>query len=267
MKTYNEEQFEIFRSGGKILAQTFEVLEKMVKPGTSTLDLDKAAEEFIRSQDATPSFKGYKGFEYSICTSVNDCIIHGYPRADVILKEGDIISIDVGVRYKGLCTDAARTFPVGKISNAAKELITITENCFWEAFEHLREGIKPKEIGAIIERYIQKNPKYEIVKGQETYEIIDNFFGHGIGEDLHQDPLIPNYKPRKKVLIQLTNKPIPAGCVICIEPMITQGSNKNRVAGDKWSVFTVDGKLSAHYENTVIIHEDGAEVITMLESF
>ena len=262
MKTYNNDQHEIFRSGGRILAQTFEIIREHLKPGITTLELDKIADDYIVSQGATPSFKGYRGYEHATCISVNEVIIHGVPNK-TILKDGDIISIDIGVRYQGLCTDAARTFPVGEISAQAQELIDITERAFWVAFDEVRAGIKAKEIGAIIEKFISKTPKFEIVKGQETYEIIDNFFGHGIGEDLHQDPLIPHYKPRKKALIQMTSDPIPAGCVICIEPMITQGSNKNKVLGDRWTVVTADGKLSAHYENTIIVHEDGAEVVTV----
>ena len=262
IKTYNNEQHEIFRAGGKILSDTFEMLKDKIKPGISTLELDKIADDFIMSKGATPSFKNYRGYEHATCMSVNECIIHGVPKAETILKDGDVVSIDIGVRYGGLCTDAARTFAVGNACLAVRELINVTERAFWAAFEHLRAGIKPKEIGAIIEKFIRKTKKFEIIGGLETYDIVDNFFGHGIGEELHQEPLIPNFKPRKRELINRTSDPIPAGCVICIEPMITQGQNKNKILPDRWTVVTMDGKLSAHYENTVIIHQNHAEVIT-----
>ena len=260
IKTYNAEQLDLIRQSGKILASTLNLLKQKIQPGISTLELDAIAETHIRSHaDAIPSFKDYNGFPLSICTSVNEESIHGLPRADKILKEGDIISVDVGVRYKGFCTDAARTFPVGKISPEAQKLINITRNCFYEGINGLKAKSKVGDIGDRIEDYVTAN---------SDFSIIDNFFGHGVGEKVHEDPLIPNFritKRHKLALKDIGRVRLPLHSVIAIEPMINQGKKDVKTAPDKFTMITVDGKLAAHWEITLIILEDGVEIVTETE--
>jgi len=256
IKTYNAEQHQYLREGGKILLGALMAVEAVIKEGVSTLDLNNVAEQYIRERGAEPSFQGYNGFEFAICASVNEESIHGKPRADKVLKNGDIVSVDVGVRWKGMCTDAARTFAVGEISEEARNLINATEQCFEEAIRGLKAKSKVGDIGERIEAYI---------KGNTTYSIIDTYFGHGIGEKLHEDPLIPNFKPDKKarkVIKECVIARLPVGSVIAIEPMINQGVKDVKLSNDGWTAITADGKLAAHYENTLIIHEDGVEVVT-----
>ena len=256
--TYNEEQLNLMRQSGKILSGCLSVLKAAIKPGISTLELDQMAEKYIRDNGGEPSFKGYSGYEFSICTSVNEGAIHCRPSADKILREGDIITVDIGVRFGGMCTDAARTWGVGKISDEAQRLINATEQCFTEAIRGLKAMSKVGDIGARIEKYITENT---------TYSIIEQYCGHGIGEKPHQDPLIPNFVPRKILgsgrLRESTRMRLPAGCAIAIEPMINEGVKEVVLDADRWSTRTADGKLSCHYENTLIILDDGVEVVTV----
>jgi len=257
IKSYSAEQLDNLRQSGKILAGALAEIERNIKAGISTLELDKIAEESITKNGAEPSFKNYNRFPYSICTSVNEESIHGMPRADKILQDGDIISVDVGVRFNGMCTDAARTFPVGDVSDEAKALIKATEQCFFEAIKGLKEKSKVGDIGARIEDFIKTNT---------TFSIIENFFGHGVGERVHEEPLIPNFRPNrktKKIIKEHVMARLPLHSVIAIEPMINAGVKESKVGKDGWTVTTADGKLAAHYENTVIILEDGVEVVTL----
>ncbi|MCL2570044.1 MAG: type I methionyl aminopeptidase [Firmicutes bacterium] len=255
IKTYNKEQLDYVREGGKILAQALSILKDSVKPGISTMELDKIAEDFIRAQGAEPAFMGYNGYKHTICASVNEEAIHGIPRTDKILKEGDIISVDCGVKWKGFCTDAARTIAVGKISDEAHKLIDATEQSFFQAIKGLKAMSKVGDIGTRIENYI---------KGNTNFSIIEKFCGHGIGEEVHQEPRIINYVPKVKINLHTDlRKRLPAGCVIAIEPMINVGTKDVKVGDDGWTVVTGDGKLSAHYENTVIVLEGCVEVVTL----
>jgi len=256
MKSYSPEQLDLVRKSGEILSKTLALLESKVAVGISTLELNDIAEAFILKNDAVPSFKNYNGYTFAICTSVNEESIHGMPRKEKLLKEGDIVSVDVGVRYKGFCTDAARTFAVGKISADAQKLVDITRQCFFEAIRGLKANSKVGDIGARIEDYVRAN---------SDFSIIDNYFGHGVGERVHEEPLIPNYRPAKtakKVIKDVGRVRLPLHSVIAIEPMINAGGKEVKVCPDKWTVVTVDGKLAAHYENTLIIKEDGVEVVT-----
>jgi len=256
IKIYNEEQLNNLRKSGKILSQTLDLIKKSIREGISTLELDKIAEEFICKNGAVPSFKGYNGYKFSICTSVNEESIHGMPRKTKILENGDIISVDIGVRYNGMCTDAARTWGVGEISTEAQNLIDACEQCFREAIKGLKAMSKVGDIGQRIEDYIKKNT---------SYSIIDRYFGHGVGEKVHEDPLIPNFVPDKKskrVLKDITRVRLPSCSVIAIEPMINQGTKEVKVGKDKWTVVTADGKLAAHYENTLIVMENNIEIVT-----
>jgi len=187
------------------------------------------------------------------CISVNEEVVHGTPRRDKKLREGDIVSIDVGVRYNGFCADASRTFGVGKISESAQRLIDVTKQCFAEAIRTLKAGSSVGEVGRNIECYIRQNT---------TYGILTNYFGHGIGRNVHEEPLIPNFVPNVPQLRAITRRKFPENTAICIEPMICEGDATTKTKEDKWTVVMADGKLSAHYENTLIIHKDGVEVVT-----
>jgi len=264
IKTYSNEQLDNLRRSGKILADALDIVRAAIKPGITTLELDAIAHSYIIEAGAIPSFKDYNGFKYSICTSVNEESIHGMPRKDKLLKEGDIVSIDIGVKYNGMCTDAARTYPVGKISDDTQRLIDVTEQCFHEGIQGLKAKSKVGDIGEKIQRYIEQQRK-ECPCGME-YGIIENYFGHGVGERVHEDPLVPNYIPHKKtpkIVKDWCRTRLPAGSVIAIEPMINAGTGQVRTASDKWTAVTVDGKLAAHYENTLIILQDGVEVVTI----
>jgi methionyl aminopeptidase len=255
---YIERDYENLRRSGRILRECLEMLEKNVRAGISTLDLDKQAEDFILANNAAPSFKNYQGFKHTICASINDESVHGIPRADRILCDGDIISIDCGVRYprnNGMCSDAARTVAVGKISHKAQDLINITRQSFDAATVGLRAGQAVSEIGKRIDKFI--NGKYGIV---------ELYFGHGIGKNLHEKPLIPNFDVTKKgvstAVAQMGNSIINEGDIICIEPMINAGTHELKISRDGWTAVTADGELAAHYENTLIVWRDRIEIIT-----
>jgi methionyl aminopeptidase len=253
MKTYNKSELGYIRRAGEILSAAMLAAKNKVAPGVSTLDLDAVAESVIVQHGAEGCFKGYRGYGYVSCISVNEEVVHGTPRKDKKLKEGDIVSIDIGVRYNGFCADAARTFGVGKISKSTQELIDVTRRCFDEAIKNLKAGSSVGDIGRRVEYYIKHNT---------TYGILTNYFGHGIGRNVHEEPLIPNFVPNVPALRTVTRKKFPEHTVICIEPMICEGDPATKTKEDKWTVVMADGKLSAHYENTLIIHKDGVEVVT-----
>ena len=223
------------------------MLQEEIKPGISTADLDKLAEEFIISQGAKPSFKGYYSFPATLCTSINEEVIHGIPSRNKILQDGDIISIDCGAIFKGYHGDAARTFPVGKVSDAASNLIRITEKSFFKGIEKAIVGNRLSDISHEIQRYVES----------EGYSVVRDFVGHGIGRKLHEDPNVPNFgKPGRGP--KLTH-----GMTLAIEPMVNIGSFYTKTLRDNWTVVTSDGSLSAHYENTVVILETGVEILTL----
>jgi methionyl aminopeptidase len=253
MKTYNAEELQSLRKAGEILSSALLQTYKAIRAGISTLQLDKIAEDYILSRGGQPCFKDHRGYGFATCISVNHEVVHGMPRAGSVLKEGDIVSIDVGVRFGGMCADAARTFGVGKILPEAERLITETKNSFFAAIDGLRAGSTVGDIGRKVEDYIKKNT---------SYSIITNYFGHGIGKSVHEEPLIPNFRARTPALIINGKKKLPAGTAICIEPMINAGAKDVKTLSDGWTVVTADGKLSAHYENTLIVHADRVEVVT-----
>jgi len=224
-----------------------------------TVELDKIASDYIISQGASPAFKGYGGFKHSICTSINDESIHGIPRK-VKLADGDIISIDIGVRYpkkNGMCTDSARTFAVGSISDSARDLIDTTRRSFYEGIRGLRAGAHVKEIGKRIEKFVDGR-----------YGIIDSYFGHGIGRNLHEGALIPNFdiddpsRTLSEKAFKAVDVILSEGDIICIEPMLNLGAKNIKLSKDGWTVVTADGQIAAHYENTLIIHKDRVEIVT-----
>jgi len=253
MKTYKKNELDNIRRAGKILSAALSAAKDAIAVGVSTLELDAAAEEVILGHGAEPCFKDYRDYGFATCISVNEEIVHGKPSADKILKEGDIVSIDVGVRFNGFCADAARTFGVGKISANAQKLIDVTRQCFYEAIKTLKAGSLVGEVGQRVEYYVRQNT---------TYGILTNYFGHGIGRSVHEEPLIPNFVPDVPQLKSICRREFPAGTAICIEPMICEGNNATKTKDDKWTVVMADGKLSAHYENTVIVHKDSVEVVT-----
>ncbi|MBU3111692.1 type I methionyl aminopeptidase [Clostridium lacusfryxellense] len=239
-------EVQFMRCAGKVVADALAIIERAIKPGITTAELNKLAEEFIVQQGAKPSFKGYCGFPASICTSVNDEVVHGIP-SNRILLEGDIISIDCGAILNGYHGDAARTFPVGKISSEASMLIEVTKNSFFKGVEKAIIGNRLSDISAAIQCYAEGH----------GYSVVRDFVGHGIGTSMHEDPEIPNYGAPNK------GPKLVHGMVLAIEPMINIGKHYVKVKSNKWTVVTRDGSLSAHYENTVAVLRNGPEILTL----
>ncbi len=242
-------EIELMKAAGRVTCETLKLMEELVKPGVSTLELDKAAEKYIRSQGCVPSFKGYGGFPGSICASVNDEVIHGIPD-NRILKEGDIISFDVGACYKGYHGDAARTYGVGKISDEAQRLIDVTKQCFFEGLKFAKDGFRVSDISGAIQKHAEEN----------GYSVLREYCGHGLGKELHEDPEVPNYVAHGRRGVRL--KP---GMTIAVEPMVNEGTRDIYVADNDWTVLTQDGKLAAHYENSILITNDEPFLLTLCE--
>jgi methionyl aminopeptidase len=240
-------EIELMRVAGKVIAKVFEEMETFVRPGVSTLDIANKAEEIILANGCTPTFKGYNGFPGAICVSVNETLVHGIPSSKIILKEGDIVSLDVGATYKGYCGDACRTYAVGIVSEAAKNLIKSTQESFFECLKVVKPGAKVGDISHAIQKYNE----------DRGYSLPREFTGHGTGRHLHEDPNIPNYG------IPGTGATLREGMTIAIEPMVAEGKYHTRTLSDGWTVKMKDGKLSAHYENTIVVTKDGYEILTM----
>ena len=247
IKIKSQEEIELMREACRITRDTLKIIENSIKVGVSTKELDKIAYDYIKSQDATPSFKNYEGFPASICASINDTIVHGIPSDNIVLKEGDIISIDVGAKYKGYNGDAARTFPVGKINAKSKRLIKITEQSFFEGIKGLKSGAYVGDISHRIQTFVEKN----------GYSIVRELVGHGVGKNLHEDPMIPNFGRAG------SGPRLNANTTIAIEPMVNMGERYVTFCSDGWTCKTKDGLPSAHYENTVLITENGVEILTL----
>ena len=247
IKIKSQEEIELMREAGRITRDTLKVVENSIKVGISTKELDKIAYDYIKSQGATPSFKNYNGFPASICASVNDTIVHGIPSSDIILKEGDIISIDVGAKFQGYHGDAARTFPVGKIDPKVKRLIKITEQSFFEGIKGLKSGAFVGDVSNRVQSFVEKN----------GYSVVRELVGHGIGKQLHEDPMVPNFGRTG------SGPRLSANCTIAIEPMVNMGDRNVMFLSDGWTCKTRDGLPSAHYENTVLITDNGVEILTL----
>ena len=243
----NDIEIEHMRHAGKVVSETLARLEEVIKPGITTAEIDSIAEQFIKKHNAVPSFKGYNGFPASICSSVNNEVVHGIPSNKVVLNEGDIISIDCGAILEGYQGDAARTIPVGKISKEAEQLIKVTKESFFKGVEKAYVGNRLSDISANIQQYAESF----------GYGVVREYVGHGIGRNMHEDPEVPNYgRPgRGPKLVH--------GMVIAIEPMINIGTYDVLVTPNWWTVVTEDGSLSAHYENTVAILNGGPEILTL----
>jgi len=242
----NDDQIAIMRKASQICAKTHELLAKYTKPGITTAELNKIAEEYIRSQDAKPSFLGYRGFPSAICASVNDEVIHGVPGLRR-LRKGDIISIDIGVCYKRFHGDAARTHAVGAVSDVHKKLIEVTEQCFFEGVKYAKEGHRLHDISAAIDDYVDGF----------GFSIVEEWCGHGIGRQVHEDPQIPHTRQDKR------GPRLGRGMTLAIEPMINEGAHEINMSDDTWTVATRDGSYSAHYENTVLITDGEPDILTL----
>ena len=240
-------QIEKMRASAKIAKEAVDLIEKAIRPGVSTAYLDKIAHDYIVSKGARPNFLNYGGFPGSICASVNDEVVHGIPSKHIILQEGDIISIDMGAFLDGWHSDMARTFGVGKISPEAQQLIDVTKQSFFEGLKFLKHGARLGDVSHAIQEYAESF----------GYGVVRDLVGHGIGQNLHEDPSVPNFgKAGHGVKLA-------AGMTLAIEPMITAGTYKVSVLDDDWTVVTDDGSLAAHYENTVVITKDGYEILTL----
>jgi methionyl aminopeptidase len=241
----SRKELEKMRAAGQLVGRVLQELRRMVEPGVTTLDVDRAAERMIRDAGALPTFKGYHGFPYSICASVNEQVVHGFP-SDYALKEGDIFSIDIGATLNGFVGDTATTVPVGQVHSELLQLIRVTQECLERAIEQCREGRHLGDIGWAVQSHAEAH----------GYGVVREYVGHGIGRRMHEDPQIPNYgTPGKGVKIK-------KGYVFAVEPMINLGTHQTKVLKDGWTVVTLDGRASAHCEHTIAVTENGPEVFT-----
>jgi methionyl aminopeptidase len=240
-----QRELEIMREAGRIVALTHQELQKYIKPGITTKELDAIAEKYILGCDAIPSFKGYNGFRGSICASVNEELVHGIP-GDRVLREGDIISIDIGAKYNGYHGDSAWTYPVGEISDETQRLLDVTEESLYKGLKEAKPGDRLSNISHAIQTYVE----------ERNFSVVREYVGHGVGQDLHEDPQIPHYGPPNK------GPRLKPGMVLAIEPMVNAGTRYVKTLADDWTVVTVDGKVCAHFEHTVAITETGYEILT-----
>lgn len=243
----SEKEIELMRESGKILASVLQELEAEIREGISTLDIDKKCSELIKKHDCIPSFLNYNGYPASICISVNEQVVHGIPNKKTILKNGDIVSLDCGVIYKGFHSDAARTLPVGEISDNAQMLIDVTKQSFFEGIRFAKEGNHLHEISEAIQKYVEAH----------GFSVVRDLVGHGIGRALHEEPQIPNFAQRRRGPV------LRAGMTLAIEPMVNEGRYDVYWEDDDWTVVTEDGSLSAHYENTILITGGEPELLTI----
>lgn len=234
------------RVAGKLTGDTLKFIEEKIKPGVTTAEINKLIHEFITSHDAVPSFLGYCGYPASACVSVNDVVVHGIPGA-YALREGDIVSVDVGVIKDGWQGDAARTFAVGKISADAQKLIDVTRECFFEGIKHARNGKRLGDLSAAVQRHAESH----------GYGVVREMVGHGIGRQMHEDPSVPNFGTAG------TGVMLKSGYTIAVEPMINAGTFKIKFDLDGWTTRTADGSLSAHYENTIVVRDGEPEILTL----
>lgn len=244
----SEREIVIMREAGKILGEVLNKLGEMIAPGITTLDIDRKGEELIRKAGCIPSFKGYEGYPASICVSVNDEVVHGIPTKKHRLFEGDIVSLDAGVIHNGYQSDAARTYAVGTIDPEARRLIDVTKESFFRGIEFARAGNHLYDISSAIQKHVESN----------GFSVVRDLVGHGIGKELHEEPQIPNFKPRGRG-IRLC-----PGMTLAIEPMVNAGKYDVWILEDDWTVVTQDGTNSAHYENTVLITDGDPEILSLV---
>lgn len=248
----NSKEIEALRKGGEKLALVMQKLEGSIKSGINTLLLDEIAEEMILKLGGIPAFKNYgtdfgNPYPASICASLNDEIVHGIPSKNSVIKDGDILKIDIGMKYEGMFTDMARTFAVGKISEAAKKIKKITEESFWKGVSKIKNGAMLSDYSKAVQKHVEDN----------GFSVVRDLVGHGIGIELHEDPQIMNYYDGYYEDLKLKT-----GMVLALEPMVNEGKHQTIIGKDGWVFKTKDGKLSAHYENTILVTEEGYEVLT-----
>ena len=243
----SKREIEIMKRAGKVVALVLEELKNHIKPGVTTGELDRIAEEIILKNGALPAFKGYRGFPATICASINEEVVHGIPGLR-ILQDGDIISIDVGAIVEGYFSDAARTYPVGNVSEEAKKLIDVTERSFFEGLAFAKVGYRLSDISHAIQTFVESH----------NFSVVREWGGHGIGRQMHEDPHVPNYGPPNK------GPRLKPGMTLAIEPMVNAGNFEVYTREDNWTVVTKDGSLSAHYENTIAITDGEPEILTIL---
>lgn len=242
-------EIQLMKEAGRVVGLVFKTLKEKIRPGMSTLEIDEIVEKTMLDNDCIPAEKGYYDYPASACVSVNDTLIHGIPSSKIILKEGDIVSVDIVANYKGYMADACRTFKVGTITERAERLVRVTKEAFFEALKYVKPGNYIGDVSHAIQRYVESH----------GYNVTRDYTGHGIGTSMHEDPSIPNYGKEG------TGVKLMPGYALAIEPMVLEGRKDTRVLNDGWTVKSRDGKLTAHYENTVIVTEDGYEIITMYE--
>jgi len=240
-------EIELMREAGKILAVVHDEMAKALRPGMSTMDINRVGEQVIRDFGCTPSFLNYNGYPAAICVSVNNEVVHGIPSKKHKLREGDIVSLDAGVCYKGYHSDAARTLAVGEISSGAKQLIEVTRQCFFEGIRYAKAGNYLHQISAAVNAYADRY----------RYGVVRELVGHGIGSSVHEGPEVPNFRQRRRGI-----RLIP-GMTLAVEPMINMGKRDVEWLDDQWTVVTTDGSLSAHYENTILITDGDPEILSM----
>ena len=244
----NSEQLKLMRIAGRITAEALVVAGESIRPGITTKELDNKIKRYIEKCGATPTFLGYNGFPGSACISINDEVIHGIPSDKIIIKEGDIVKVDVGARFRGYNGDSARTFAVGKVSDEALRLISVTEQSLYEAMKVATAGNRIGDIGHAIEDFVISN----------GFSIVREYTGHGVGAELHEEPSIPNYGRAGR------GARLYPGMTLAIEPMVNAGTERVKVRRDGWTVVTADGKLSAHYENSIAITESDPIILTQI---
>ena len=244
----NSEQLQLMREAGRITAEALMVAKEAIRPGLSTKELDNAIRRHIEKCGATPSFLGLYGFPGSACISINDEVIHGIPSNKIIIQEGDIVKVDVGARFRGYNGDSARTFAVGKVSDEALRLISVTEQSFYEAMKVARPGYRIGDIGHAVESFVISN----------GFSVVKEYTGHGVGADIHEDPSIPNHGTAGR------GARLYPGMTLAFEPMVNAGTDRVKVRRDGWTVVTADGKLSAHYENSIAITDSDPVILTKI---
>ncbi len=244
----NEAEIEIMRVSGKIVATVLKEISEITKPGMTTADLDGYAEKRIREMGAAPSFKGYHGFPASICACVNEEVVHGIPNPKKVIQMGDIVKIDTGAFYNGFHGDSCITFPVGKVKRSTVKLLKVAETAMYKGIDQVKAGKYLMDIAGAIQDYVEKN----------GFCIVEHFVGHGIGRNLHEEPSVFNFRTR-----DLPNVQLKAGMTLAIEPIINAGKKHTRTLKDRWTVVTTDKQLSAQFEHTVLVTNDGYEILTL----
>ena len=242
-------EIELMKEAGRLVAKVFETIEPLIRPGISTYEINEIAEKVIYDGGGTCPCKGYYDYPAGTCVSVNETLIHGIPSKKIILREGDIVSLDVVANLKGYCADATRTYLVGTCKDSVKQILDVCQKAFYEGIKQAKPGNRVGDISAAIQHYVESH----------GYSVARDFTGHGIGKGMHEDPSVPNYG------IAGTGPLLQKGMTLAIEPMILEGKKETRILGDGWTVKSRDGKLTCHYENTIVITEDGNEIITLTE--